>query len=104
MLTRKRAIELSIELWTWLAEMGKEKIDWPGWERNGGQVREVVDMCFLCDYSQGCNMCPYQTKYGYTCCGDKSPFKKWADSSSEKTKKKYARQFLKQLKALLKEV
>ena len=27
-LTKKKAIEISIELWTWLAETGREKKEW----------------------------------------------------------------------------
>ena len=47
-LTEKKAIELSIELWTWLAETGENKNEWPEWKRHGGQYEECENDCFLC--------------------------------------------------------
>ena len=48
-LTRKKAISISIELWTWLAETGSEyKHEWPGWKKYGAMVLA----CPFCEYSR----------------------------------------------------
>ena len=57
-------------LWSWLSkhpEMGKE--DWPGWENNGGNVRNNIFDCLACEYV-GTTV----TEDGYTCagCSDKN--------------------------------
>ena len=102
-LTKKKAIELSIELWTWLAETGEEKDNWPEWEKNGGQHIAVEDDCFLCKYvtptNRHCDACPYSIKYG--CCqDDDSPYLDWEGADGVEDMKKYAAQFLEQLKTL----
>ncbi len=97
-LTKKKAIELSVELWTWLAETGKEKLDWPGWE----QYEDITSECFLCEYADrhsGCDDCSYRQKFCYCCEGD-SPYSLWHLFQAARTKKKYARLFLEQLKQL----
>ena len=45
-LTRKKAIELCIELWTWLAETGKYRREWPEWEKYG----DILNYCWFCEY------------------------------------------------------
>ncbi len=108
-MTKKEAMELTIELWTWLAETGGGKEDWPGWERFGGldeygECEQVHGECFLCEhgYQQEedmCNACPYAQEFG-RChrCGE--PFDKWAMARTEKTRKEYASLFLEQMKTL----
>ena len=97
-LTAKEAVELSIDLWEWLAETGKEKEDWPEWKWNGGKYSHINSDCFLCEYADGgCAACPYGKCYDI---GD--PFERW-DLSGKNQKKKYAKQFVKQLKEILKE-
>ena len=104
-LTREECITESIELWTWLAEMGKEKKDWPGWEQYGG-CDEVYGGCFLCEYtsrkytSRACDICPYFEHFGVACFAARTPYSKWCSANREGTKKKYAQQFLEQLKQL----
>ena len=108
-LTAKKAIELSIELWTWLAETGEGKTDWPEWEENGGEY-SALSHCFLCEYndSEGgdfptdCQFCPCSIKYGF-CRGNGKPYHGWDYSKTKTTHKKYAKQFLEQLKTLLEE-
>lgn len=109
-LTRKKAIELSIELWTWLAETGQTKRDWVGWDENGGKFSGILAKCFLCEFvcrtskrqnkSPTCSDCPYYQKYGYNCQDSKNPYCLWC-SNNKVEKKKYAKQFLEQLKTLL---
>ena len=106
-LTRKRAILLSIELWTWLAETGGEKEDWPGWETNGGQHPECYSDCFLCEYSNRqlggyspvCPACPYCAVYG-KCYRDDAPYDKWDLAETVEERKQYAQEFLEELKKL----
>ena len=111
-LTAKKAVELSIELWTWLAETGKEKPSWKGWKYNGGQYLAQAD-CFLCEYAgrrackqaidNYCALCLYYKTYGYFCIDNvncSTPFEKWCDVETKPTRKKYAKLFLEQLKGI----
>lgn len=99
-MTRKEAIERSIELWTWLAETGKQKREWPEWEKYEEQRRH----CFLCEYSlvewnTGCSACPYYEQFGL-CYAKNAPFNKWYLSKTIKASRKWATVFLAQLKEL----
>ena len=108
-LTRKKAIDLSIDLWEWLAETGGEKVNWPGWKRNGGQHPNCDSDCFLCEYSsrvgesRTCDECPYRVRWGF--CEDweevtDKPYTKWRVAPSVASRKRYAQDFLGQLKEL----
>lgn len=107
-LTKKRAIEISIELWEWLAKTGAEdKAKWPGW-KNYGFMR--CD-CPLCEYDfrhrrgscfKICDYCPLER--GYNGCYF-TPYDNWEDEAvfgkaSPTTLKKYAAEFLEVLKGL----
>ncbi len=103
-LTKEKAIELSIELWEWMAKTGTEyKDQWTGWEK---YALTSKNDCFLCEYNdmQGgrslidCSYCPYFEKFGR--CVDNSIFGKWAYTETKRTRKKYAKLFLEQLKEL----
>lgn len=106
-LTARRAVELSIDLWTWLGKTGKEKEDWPEWEWNGGQYPKVGSDCFLCEHDSAeknsCEACPYYIKYT-RCTNAGTPFAKWCNAEDEGESKKFAKQFLNQLKKILKEL
>lgn len=106
-LTARKAVELSIDLWASLAETGEDKDDWPEWESNGGQYPEARGLCFLCEYDfrkkGDCEACPYNIKYK-SCCEEETPFVKWADAKNETDRKKFAKQFLGQLKKILKDM
>jgi len=120
-LTAKKAIDISIELWTWLAETGaKEKKEWPQWEKYGKMMFD----CPLCEYSSQresknkraylikCLLCPYYKQFGrcirfsssflYFGISMASPsyYEEWAMARTRKARKKYARLFLGQLKEL----
>lgn len=104
-LTARKAVELSIELWTWLAESGEDKEDWPEWEFNGGRYAEVHNDCSLCEYDEpeDCEACPYHAKYG-SCCVCPGPYGEWVWANTQEDRKKYAKKFLKQLKKILKDM
>ena len=53
--------KLHRELWNWLADTGKDKGQWPGWEIYG--KRDNHNKCFACEFtfSEGmhrCTKCP----------------------------------------------
>lgn len=116
-LTKKKAIELSIKLWTWLAETGKEKEEWPVWDKYD---YAILNDCFLCEYDDqkrgGCNACPLTEKFSrqpsqkFGCYADDCAYSQWEKCESmfagqQKTAitedhKKYAALFLAQLKEL----
>ena len=104
-LTERQAIEKSIELWEWLAETGEDKDDWLGWKRNGGKYSgHISGDCFLCEYTKrlSCTECPYNLHYKYVCQWDNTPYANWEGSYGNiGQRKRYAQQFLIQLKALL---
>ena len=110
-LTRKKAIDLSIELWGWLAETGEEKEDWPGWKGNGGQHSKCESDCFLCEYcsrvreDHTCGPCPYRVRWSFcegwgASCEPTTPYTKWRAAVTETGRKQYAQEFLEQLKQL----
>ena len=108
-LTKKRAIELSIELWEWLAETGYDKSEWTGWVNS--EYAHSPFHCFLCEYAMRksgvtifsfgcCSKCPYNAMYGW-CAVDDSYYDRWESPIDESDRKKYAKLFLEQLKTLL---
>ena len=112
-LTKKQAIDRSIKEWTWLAETGELKEDWPGWK---GYV-PVRNYCFLCGYCGAdpltnyvnCKECPLG--WGQYGCEDhpESQYANWIETivfddedAGKEDRKKYAALFLEQLKELKK--
>jgi len=97
-LTKRKAIELSIELWAWLAETGLRKYDY--FEKRRGNIPFLA--CFLCEYDKqhggNCSNCPFYKRYGHCM---ESYYCKWCMSDTEADRKKYATEFLAQLKELL---
>ncbi len=103
-LTKKKAIEISISLWAWLAETGRDKYEWDGWAKYGG----MNSWCALCEYSRRqwetkgyladyCDYCPYFLSFAKQCTDKKSPYYQWQNQDDEASRKKYAAKFLKQL-------
>ena len=102
-LTRKKAIELCIELWTWCMETGKRKKEWPKWDEYG----KAMSDCWFCEYDdqmlnrykrktrEGCGYCPLVTS-GLRRCGD-TFFENWEDAKTPRTRRKYAKLFLEQI-------
>lgn len=103
-LTRKKAIELCIELWMWCMETGEDKKDWPRWT----EFKKIRNDCWFCEYSKnrlkynGCKYCPYNENFAYmktySCESKRSPYFKWANADTPEDKKKYAKLFVKQIK------
>jgi len=104
-LTKKKAIELSIEHWTSLAETGTD--DKSEWLRDNG-YGIITENCFLCEYGKeqvaigfvACAGCFYHEEFGH-CNGDGTAFNKWWLAETPKDRKKYAGLFLEQLKSLI---
>lgn len=112
-LTKEKAVDIAIELWTWLAETGEEsKHNWPGWEIYGGMYMD----CPLCDYTSRysggiCMGCPIKLivnrnefkKHLTFECEEKATlgYSKWLDDeATAEDRMKYARQFLNKLKKI----
>lgn len=104
-LTRKKSIELCILLWTWLAETGKKKYDWPEWVNYG----EIKNECWFCEYCKyrdnaskgpylGCKRCPLVKSLGVNCFDNDSFYDKWENAETPRARKKYAKLFLGQIK------
>ena len=104
-LTRKKAIELCIELWTWLAETGKKKDQWPEWDKYGGYWN-VMGGCFFCEYDKqfkdACQCCPLvkMLKIKNGCYSNRLAYVEWEHVKTIKARKKYAALFLSQIKEL----
>ena len=99
-LTKKEAIEICKELWTFLAETGKEKFEWDGWKKYG----EMENDCPFCEYCRWqddwlCESCPYYKMFG-TCDDDGKPYNTWDNIGTKQGRKKYAKEFLAQLEQL----
>lgn len=101
-LTKKRAIELTLELWTWLYENPtKYKANWPGWTWSGGQYKEVSCDCFCCEWvftvtKKGCSSCPLAPLWGASCAelSEGNVYRLWGEATTNKDKKKYAKQIV----------
>ena len=104
-LTKKKAIEITIELWKWLEENPKlGKSAWPKWKKYG----IMAFNCPCCEYTEGktdkkysymdcekfcplIEIWPYEKTPEYVPCEDpKSPYSKWDDNDTSKAK--YARE------------
>ncbi len=103
--TRKSAIRLCIELWTWCAQTGRHKNNWPKWPTiRTDYNRKFTATCPFCEYVKrippinvACESCPYKQVFGYCWEG---PFHSWGYFSSRRIKSLMADAFLKQLKTL----
>lgn len=108
-LTKKKAVEIAIELWTYLAEIGEPfKCGWPDWEKYG----KMNAGCPFCEYAERawirlplrkrmegiCGLCPYKQKFVDYC--TVGPYDKWENAKTTTDRKKYAAQFLQELKEL----
>jgi len=104
-LSRKNAIKLCIEVWTWCAETGKPKEDWPEWDKYG----DIDNDCWFCEYDEQqkkkkrlqscCGDCPLKIKLGHYC--SKTAFGYWVKVETIEDRKKYTKLFLAQIKTLV---
>ena len=112
-LTKRQALEITQELWEWLAETGgADKYPWPGWEKKG----EMSFDCPLCEFAAQkhsyirsryilCAQCPLYLKWGdEEVCdgkGGSSPYKKWCAAGTVTARKRFASQIVKLCRAEL---
>ena len=97
-LTLEKALDIAIELWAWMAETGRRnKESWPGWK----EYDEMEAHCPLCEYAGECELCPLGERHRHchnTAYGD------WVFADRKAERKKYAAQFLEQLKEVRNEM
>lgn len=104
-LSRKKSIELCVELWTWCAETGEDKEDWPRWPEFGS----ISNNCWFCEYDYNqwlkyethslseCFYCPLKKHFSHC---TKAIYGKWVEAKTRRTRKKYAALFLAQIKEI----
>ena len=82
-------------LWNWLSKHPvREKLEWPGWKRNGGNVKDSSSNCLACDFAgeveddedvlDVCDCCPLD--FPYKRCvrgksGETGLFRQWGKSN-----------------------
>ncbi len=82
----ERLEKLHREMWSWCAETGLHKKDWPGWQRKG--MNYIPNHCFACAAREGslnCSLCPIawvKNSEGakYACEWPSSLYGKWITS------------------------
>lgn len=106
-LTKKQAIKLCIELWTWLAETGLRKDQWPRWPELVALYGEIWGDCWFCEYDsqmskkykytkkKSCKYCPLLVIHGGC---EYSSYPDWVDAQNVEEKKVCAAEFLLQIK------
>ena len=102
-LTRKKAIEITLELWRELAVTGHGKGSWSGW----GKYGKMQNDCAFCEYEsqkttkndEDCFHCPYYQKFS-DCEEDNSPYTKWREALNPNDRCIYAGELVKQLEQL----
>lgn len=101
-LTFKKSLELCKELWTWLRDNPNvvTKQSWPKWEK----YTKVYNFCFACEYDMleyekqfkkgytysVCHFCTLKDLWGTNCTKKNSPFARWANAVTDKTRQKNA--------------
>lgn len=97
MLTAKKALRITRELWTCIAKnpdvytKEDDKYNWPGWEKYG----YMSCQCPLCQYrnekQSGCFDCLVNWGGRFNVCYVKNVlFRKWRDARKPETRSKYA--------------
>jgi len=117
-LTPCTALELSIELWKWLAETGSnDKSAWDKWERleQEYKIEFFAACCPLCEYSKynvDCNICPMFKRWPdvhgaseyEVCTSEGSAFDIWSNSTSVTLRKAMAEVLVGAFETALKEM
>lgn len=105
-LSRKKSLELCIEVWTWCAETGESKDEWPRW----AEFESISNNCWFCEYDyiqweryhihELCSYfyCPLKYYFKYHC--SKTAYGKWVAAKTHRAKMKYAALFLAQIKEI----
>ena len=97
-LTKRVTHELGLALWEELAETGKTKKECSHFKN----YQYTVGCCSYCEYSNSherlsCKHCPIRNSWGGCGC---TAYSEWDRSSSESKRKRYAKEFLEQLKQI----
>ena len=67
------------DLWDWIANNPDLTYwEWPGWEQNGGEYKDLIDDNFACDYAY-----TVSTNGKFIDCRD-CPLTQWSDLSMER--------------------
>ena len=96
-LTKRKALELCIELWTWLAKHpGNEKDDWPRLMCNEGDIPDMANDCPCCGYAypkgdcvdDSCPHCPLKDYWPGGSCEPRntvalSPWREWVSAMAD---------------------
>ncbi|MEJ2650175.1 MAG: hypothetical protein P8016_17415 [Sedimentisphaerales bacterium] len=108
-LTKKKAIELTIEMWKFLAETGKEKGNWPGWKKYKLDRHYYENACFLCQWVMNqnhikriyeffddpdCKYCPLFKRTKESCYDVHSLYQEWFKVIDIELKKNHAKKLL----------
>ena len=107
-LTKKLALKITLELWTWLAETGEWKWAWPGWKKYDPEMA-FASNCPLCEYcyrhgtsfewsQKSCGECPYKQATGVKCL---RYFNSWIGAVSRFERKVAAQACVDQLRKML---
>ena len=113
-LTKRKALEVTREEWTWLAETGgPRKKDWPGW----AVYRKMEHNCPCCEYDKRanaefgklCSRCPLYPRlkdlsYAYMCEFPGEPYKRWSEETSIEGRKDWAQRMVDLCNARLEEL
>jgi len=110
----QEALDLTIELWEWIAESGSNRKEgWPGWAKLPYTFKHF---CPLCQFVQNedpkacIEKCPWARWKGERCIdGTNTPttyYSKWVDAANAEpsVRSAYARSFLAELKEVRKEI
>ena len=97
MISFKNAERCHKRMWNWLAKTGsKTKFAWPEFyilnPKNGRVIQFPDNDCFACELNQdNCRFCPIDWNgKGEDCYSPNSPYLKWENAKTIKTRKKYA--------------
>lgn len=77
-LTKKKALKICVELWTWMKTQKHwtAKAKWPGWEKYG----EMIEHCPCCDYAErNCKKCPLKSFWPDGCRTSDSPYERFSE-------------------------
>ena len=103
-LTKRKALEICLELWQWCAETGLDKADWPGWHKYGQMDAD----CPCCEYvrQHPSDHCPiWKACHGreLLCMNKDYPFCDWLFNTSLKGSKRHAHRMVELIQTKLKE-
>ena len=103
-ITKKEALVKCEKLWRWLEKHPSKiaKHEWAGWEEYTKLYGKSSALCPCCHYAlhshkrySDCTKCPLLGLWGPNidsfCLDSTSPYNKWGEASSPKTRKKYAK-------------